>query len=197
MRKVKLQGKTVTRMYMSNVYINHKPATVYTLFLFAAAVFYILTQISIQTNNEVTTNMRSHPTLMRVAALMVCVGSLAIAQSTPKPDDVLSAISRANAYYMSNATLQSDDCNWTQATYFDGATALISATQDPAALAFVSKWAESHYFTCDRGNAKWDWHADRQACGHAFAELHSLAPADRKLALAVTLSKQISASTSV
>jgi unsaturated rhamnogalacturonyl hydrolase len=140
--------------------------------------------------------MRSHSFLIHAAALIICVGILASAQSTPKPADVLSAIMRANAYYMSNATLQSDDCNWTQATYFDGATSLISATQDPAALAFVSKWAESHYFTCDRGNAKWDWSADRQACGHAYAELHSMAPADRKLALAVTLSKQISASTS-
>jgi unsaturated rhamnogalacturonyl hydrolase len=84
-------------------------------------------------------------------------------------------------------TSKPSDCGWTRGTYYAGHMAYHATTQDAAALDFATAWASLHNYTC---GGLWQ-DPNNIACGLAFADLYDLAPADYKLALAVTMDHSV------
>ena len=60
-------------------------------------------------------------------------------------------------------------------------------SQNATLLAWAERWANVHNWTC---GGVWD-DGNYMACGQAYAALYEIAPADYKLALAVTMDRAI------
>lgn len=60
-------------------------------------------------------------------------------------------------------------------------------------MQFIKQWAVENNYTCANGSPSYDYDANKQCSGHSYARLYEWAPADYKLAMAVTLEKQAAA----
>ena len=122
------------------------------------------------------------------AASMLAVATAMVA--VPSPSSVLEAMQSANDYFMTHNP--TGNCDWERGTYYDGATAYYNVSKDSKALSFIETWAISNNWTCSNGEhtPAYDYDANKQCSGHSYARLYNLAPADYKLAMAVTLERQ-------
>jgi rhamnogalacturonyl hydrolase YesR len=111
--------------------------------------------------------------------------------TTPSPSSVVQQMAFANAYFTSNNGI--GNCDWERGTYYDGATAYYGVSKDADALTFINAWATNNSYTCSDGKPSYDYDANKQCSGHAYARLYEMAPADHKLAMGVTLEKQAAA----
>lgn len=107
----------------------------------------------------------------------------------PTPSSILAAMASASTYFMANNEI--GNCDWQRGTLYDGLSSYANVSGDAAALAFVDLWAETFNYTCSDGNPVYDFDANKQCSGHTYARLYERAPADYKLAMAVTLDRQI------
>ena len=136
--------------------------------------------------------MASHSVLCLLAFLFLAETT---SLSLPTPASVLKDLSIANSYFISqpgNAPkASSDDCGWTRGTFMSGHMAHYSVSHDSSLLDWGNRWAAVHNWTCDN-----NWKdANFYACGQAYASLYHTAPADYKLALAITMDHAVQAYT--
>ena len=95
----------------------------------------------------------------------------------------------ANSYFVTHNA--PGDCGWTRGTFYDGQSALYEVSKNASVLAYLTGWAVTHNYSCSDGKPANDFDANNQCAGHAYARLYEAAPADYKLAMSVTLSRQI------
>jgi rhamnogalacturonyl hydrolase YesR len=131
---------------------------------------------------------------MKAAALLCSLAASASA-ALPPAATVLADLTSASSYWDSLPANQpsagNQDCGWERGAYFSGHVELLattpSAAQKATLLEFGNRWGSVHNWTC---GGLWE-DANNIACGQGFAGLYDALPEDYKLALSVTLDREV------
>ena len=132
--------------------------------------------------------------MLFAAAAVLALGASTAHAALPAPSEVQASLASASAYFRAqpvNApSAAAQDCGWEHGALYSGHTEhmkVAPAAERPALTAWALRWATAHNWTC---NSLWT-DPNNIACGMGYAALYDAAPADYKLALAVTLDRGV------
>lgn len=109
----------------------------------------------------------------------IITGECAAQKRLPKKNEVLSAMQKANAYFMNKYSdpgkptfvgKERPSNLWTRAVYYEGLMALYKIDPDTSYYNYAVRWAESHQWGLWGGTQVRN--ADNQCCGQTYIDLY-------------------------